>query len=187
MAPKAAIATMIATTGSSPSALLAAAPNTVEKRTETERGLHLHRIRIQRSQHAQQLDDADVAHHAAVLQHRADAAGGDGFVRTGAEHGDAAAIRCQQAKDHADGGGLPCAVGAEQGGGLAATNRQREIAHRLHGAIRLGDAAQGDRFSRAAIRNPGGRRTSRQSRWGSESRHAPRLRVGRDWNRSRTS
>ncbi len=74
----------------------------------------------------QHLADARLAGQAAVLEHRADAAGADGVGRGTAQHLDGAGVRAQQPEDGADGGGLPGAVGAEQRDGLTAADVQVE-------------------------------------------------------------
>ena len=87
-----------------------------------------------------------LAGQAAVLQHRADAAGPDRVVRAPAEHAGPAGRRVQQPQDGVDDGGLAGPVGAEQGHRLAGGDGEVEIVDGERVAV--ADGQSGDRRGR---------------------------------------
>jgi hypothetical protein len=91
-----------------------------------------------------QFGDGHPVDQAAFLGHRADLAAPYRMIRTLIEESDVTSIRWEQPEEHAGGGGLAGAVGAEKGHRLAAGDGERDAVHGDHVAEGLGDAVDGD-------------------------------------------
>src|SRR5581483_4777836 len=117
-----------------------------------ERLVDTERVRVQRAHHRHELAHSQVAQEAARLQHRANAPGGDCFVRRQPEDGDVARVRLLQPEQHVDRRRLARAVRPEQRHRFPGRNLHVDAAHRAHRpvcrAIRLLDPAQLDSVCR---------------------------------------
>jgi hypothetical protein len=113
--------------------LLRALFGEAEDSRELEHVTNTERPGIQRRHHGHQLAHREAADQGPRLQHRANLARGDRLVRVGPEARDGAGVGLREAEQHVQGGRLACPVGAEQGNGLAALDRQVDPADSPHG------------------------------------------------------
>ena len=106
---------------------------------ELERLVDVHRIRIERGHHRDDLAHGEIADQLAGLQHRADEAGVNSLARRVAEDGDGAAVRLGEAEHHVDRGRLAGAVRAKQRHGLSGGDREVNSAHRMDRTLRTAE------------------------------------------------